>query len=780
MPNERLPIRAFEQREIDNFRIEGAGSSEVPSWVLSGDELLSRAQDLFLGLNTAIESADHNPELPLVLAVDLDPQDTAKTKRKTVADMLEVEHNGSSAKIVGVQGTTRLVLQVENMSSARAIAERLEDAERFDQAISCITSIGRFTPEVEIPDECKTFKVRLVSTSNDGNRTSSAFEKYLEETGVQYRRRDYARGMSIYRISASPEQARAIADGAVGETVFSIRPMPKYRVALDSLAEDGDIPDLELPEDGIDYPVVGVLDSGITPIDHLSPWLFGSRCSPYPPSDIDPEHGTFVAGIITYGDRLEGMDWTSGISPKLLDAAVFPGDGVVDEDDLIESIRKAVKLNSAEVKVWNLSLSLTSPVRDNDFSDFGKALDDIQDEFGVLICKSAGNCQPDKTGRKGRILAGADSVRCLTVGSVAHNKRPEDLAEAGQASPFSRIGPGPEFIIKPEVSHYGGNAGFDTRGTMSTNPVRSFSPDGGGALAVGTSFSTPRVSRLAANLQSALGGEFDPLLTRALIMHSSTFPGDSLVPDDRKVNEMGFGVPARIEDILADNEHSATLVLRGTLDRGKKIDIMEFPMPNCLIRDGRYTGQITLTVAYDPILDSSQGGEYCQSNIDVRFGAYDQKKERDIRKPMILNPIGRNRSINVLLTSNYSKRKLKDASTDFALRERMLVQYAGKYAPVKKYAIDLEDLRPSVHEQIEPDWSWFLNIEGLFRDNVERRALRDGVILSQPFCVVVTVKDPAESAPVYDNVTALLEQNNFLYEDLTISNRAIIETGIKY
>jgi len=28
----------------------------------------------------------------------------------------------------------------------------------------------------------------------------------------------------------------------------------------------------------------------------------------------------------------------------------------------------------------------------------------------------------------------------------------------------------------------------------------------------------------------------------------------------------------------------------------------------------------------DPILDPSQGIEYCQSNIDIKFGSYDAKK----------------------------------------------------------------------------------------------------------------------------------------------------------
>lgn len=54
-------------------------------------------------------------------------------------------------------------------------------------------------------------------------------------------------------------------------------------------------------------------------------------------------------------------------------------------------------------------------------------------------------------------------------------------------------------------------------------------------------------------------------------------------------------------------DYEATLILRDTLAKGEYIDIMDFPMPKSLIKNGFYTGQIIATLVYDPILDPTQG-----------------------------------------------------------------------------------------------------------------------------------------------------------------------------
>ena len=554
--------------------------------------------------------------------------------------------------------------------------------------------------------------------------------------------------------------------------LFSVEPMPKYVISLDFLEEDDDIP-IKKPDSEKNYMTIGILDNGIETIPHLKPWIDIERWSPYPESSINPTHGTFVAGIALYGDECEGKGWVGHKGIKLFDAAVFPDNSKegLDEDELIANIKEAVKLYNEQVKIWNLSISITRQVSDNKFSDFAIALDALQDEYNVLICKSAGNCRNFESSRpKGRVHEGADSIRSLVVGSFAHKKGTYDYAEVNDPSPFSRVGPGPEFIIKPEVSHYGGNAGVDPLGNTVTTGVKSFAKDGTLAQGVGTSFSTPRITALAAGIQQELSEDFDPLLLKALITHSASYPREMTVPSIERAKQVGFGLPKSVSEIIYNSPYEATLILRDNLAKGDKIDIMDFPMPQCLIKDGYYTGQIIATLVYEPILDASQGIEYCQSNLDIKFGSYDEKFERDISQRHILNPVGRKGAQNLFLGSVFSKTKMKNKSSDFALKERLQIQYGDKYYPVKKYAIDLSELTEQKKiDYLSSDKKWFLFLQGVYRDHIERLSQLESFTLSQEFCLILTIRDPFYKEEVYDEVTHKLDEYNFWHSNIKIA-----------
>ena len=766
----------FRQRKVDEERVEGMQSKDKPKWVLSGERLADHANTLASGLLDGYATAGHNPDLPYVYEVKLNQKDTSKSKRKPVVDMLNTEGANGPANVIGMHGSTGLLLSVRDKSQVKKIADRMREYNRYDYPLSCIDSISRFHPEVSADVNETVFKARLLDFGPDGSTCERVFEHELDILGVTYDRLNYAKDLRVYRLHAGADQIQAIADGVACETLFFIRSMPRCVATLDGMPETSDTPFSE-PEPGVEYPIVGVLDSGIEPINQLRPWLATRRLSTYVDSDLDKRHGTFVAGVATYGDEFEDQAWVGGLPVRLLDGAILPAEsGDVDEGVLQDSIRTIVGAMHNQIKVWNLSISFSEEVSDDRFSELGVALDDIQDEYGVLICKSAGNCDIPPDGEKGRIFAGADSVRALTVGSAAHKKGTLDVAEVGEASPFSRRGPGPQYIIKPEVSSFGGNAGKTPTGYVRTE-VHSFDVDGSRAGAVGTSFSTPRVSSLAANLQLALEGDFDPLLIKALIVHSATFPGDSLVPNVEKVREMGFGIPAPLQDIISDDEHSATLVLRGTLAKGEKIDINDFPMPSSLIQDGYYTGHIILTAAFAPLRAPQEGAEYCQSDIEVKFGTYDSKKVRDTTAPGILNPIGRKGGENLLKPGLYSVPRLKAKDDEFSRREKMLIKYRGKYAPMKKYALDLGDLTNKNREKVAADRLWYLELKGTYRDKVERDALANQTQLSQEYCVIITIRDPTGEAPVYNEVPQLLDQHGFWHQNVQLANQVRTMVG---
>ena len=66
----------------------------------------------------------------------------------------------------------------------------------------------------------------------------------------------------------------------------------------------------------------------------------------------------------------------------------------------------------------------------------------------------------------------------------------------------------------------------------------------------GTSFSTPAVTRIVSDLAYMMQEEFDPLLLRALTIHYAKYPEGIQMKMTEKVNQMGFGVPIKAQDIL--------------------------------------------------------------------------------------------------------------------------------------------------------------------------------------------------------------------------------------
>lgn len=776
MSNEKLPIKFFAPRKIDELKVEGIRSSEPPKWVLSGEELIERSIQLSSEFSI-FEDLFHQKEaksssIPLVVTAKIFDDSTSKSKRRDVVNLFQIKDRNN---VIGLSEADELLVSLNSITDVKTISSRLRDYERNNYAISCLQEFIEYKPTLLKGKEIDNYKIKLIDFQDYEQNIAMQrmFERTLTDREIKFNKTNYSEQHFIYKLSNIDNATLdSLKDFDIYEVLFSVEPMPKYFLSLDFLDREEEIAIMK-PNENIEYVTIGILDNGVAPIPHLEPWISQERWTVYPESSINPIHGTFVAGVALYGDVCEEKDWVGHRGIKIFDATVFPDKDKegLEEDELIENIREAISTNHEKIKIWNLSISVTRDINDNKFSDFAIALDAIQDQFNVLICKSAGNCKNFLANKpKGRIHQGADSVRSLVVGSIAHEKGEFDFSEIDNPSPFSRIGPGPEYIIKPEVSHYGGNAGIDSEGNLSTTGVKSFSMDGSLSSAVGTSYSTPRITALAAGLYQELNEGFDPLLLKALIVHSASYSKNLKVPVTERTKQLGFGVPGTIKDIIYNAPYEATLILRDSLVKGELIDIMDFPMPSTLIKDGFFTGQIIATLVYDPILDLTQGVEYCQSNIDVKFGSYDEKTERDVGKRNILNPVGRQGTQNLLLGSLYSKSKMKDKTDDFALRERLLIQYADKYYPVKKYAVDLSELTDTnkLH-YLTPDKRWYLFVRGLFRDHIERKAAFDSIQLSQEMCLILTIRDPLGNANVYDEVTQKLDEFNFWHSNIKIN-----------
>jgi len=777
---EKLPIRFFAKREGDDLRVEGGGGGNPPKFVLHSQALYEKSVKLknnFIELDGVIDAKLSKSDIPIITTIKIIDEAKAKSHKKKLRNFFKV---GNTNNVIGLIDDNELVVKFDSISDYRTITSRLEQADEYDYQISSIENVNIHYPKLVFSENEDDYKIRLFNFNSfiENEFAYGKLEDIFKDENIDFTKTYYTENSLVYRLK---DVKKSTLDKLITldntSSIFSITPMPRYSVSLDSSSIEKEIEVIE-PEDDKDYVVVGVLDSGIEPIPHIKNWIVKENYSAYPENVKDKSHGTFVSGIVVYGDRLESMKMTDTKMFKVLDACVYPDKKLeqITEDELISNIKAAIELYHEKVKIWTLSISVTREIVDDKFSDFAAALDELQDKYNILIIKSAGNTKNFMKGiDNGRIHEGADSVRSITVGSIAHKSTSDSLVPVEDVSPFSRIGRGPAEIIKPELVHYGGNVS-KSNGKYTAIGVNSLSINGGVSQSIGTSYSTPRVAGLTADLFDTIEEEFDPLTLKALMIHSGSYSKDSKIPKNLRQKFAGFGKPKNTNEILFNDAHSSTLILRDELYKSDKIDIFDFPIPDCLIKDGYYTGNITITLVYSPIVDITQGSEYCQSDLDIKFGTYHNIKERDISKSNILNKLGRVNSENALLPKFYSKSKMKRNVSEFSLREHTLIKYNGKYYPVKKYSVSLEDVTEGNKiKHLDADRNWYLYLKGIYRDNVEYLADITGEELSQEFCLIITIKDPSKTVNVYDGVAQKLDEFNFWNKNIQVKTDVKIE-----
>ncbi|MCB9250849.1 MAG: S8 family peptidase [Flavobacteriales bacterium] len=774
-----LPIKLFKKRDNDKLlnNLAVIGENSGGRFKLQGEALQTRSnyfRGYFGGLTQKISrKAEANNYLPTVVKLKINEDALAKTFRGEIG---KIFNTSRKVNLIGLIGDNQLLVKIEDAKDLAAIEAKIADLERNALGISAIEEAEDFQPLIDLEENFDgDLKVRLINYGDFklNEIAERSFETLCEKLGVKFQKLNYTKDLILYRISSIKPQG--LTNFNESESIFSIKPMPSIQLVKQDLVHE-EIVEIKNPIEGFEYFKIGIFDEGISDIEHLKEWKAGKHVA-FPEYGYHVNHGTFIAGIINYGDQLEGKEWTGTKPFRIIEAVVYPDEkfGVIDEYIMVEAMRNAI-LKFPEVKIWNFSLGHPQSIDDNQYSDFAKFLDELQDEYNVLIVKAAGNCSNFvKAAPRGRITQASESIRTLVVGSIAHEKGEHDLSPVNHPSPFSMVGPGVADVIKPDLVHYGGNAGVKD-GKVVVNGVKSFSADGKISKAVGTSYSTPRVAALAAELAGSLKEEFNPLLIKALLVHSSSHPEEFEDVLENRINQIGFGLPTKIGDILFNDPNEVTLILMDAVDKGSHIKIMDFPFPSSLADNGYFYGQIKITLVTAPDVDSYQGAEYIQSDIDVALGTYARKVEVESR--VNRNPIDIEDAQNLLLPSLYSSLKQKSASSMFKA-ERFLKSYRNGYrdqfVPVKKWCIDLEELREATQKFALPEErQWYLKLEAAFRNNFESR-IKDGKNTSQEFALIVTIKDTKGSGKVYDEVSNLLTKFNFIHENIKVDERVLIK-----
>lgn len=799
-----LPIKFFEKRKIDEMSPEPAGGEKKPpSWMLSGNELDQRAQHLAANMTQVAERFEEykkeNHELPMVMVTTILEDAIAKSHRGEVVGLLSSD---SQSNVIGVDSVSykdtgskkktdidltedgetikeeRRILSVVMTDELLAnIGKALKNTRDNAKLISTITEMEPFAVRGDgyNPDN-KMYRVRLhdYSDPHKNQLAQSLFRNKCEQHGIiiDHQTR-YSPDMWFYRIILDSMEELSVVQGFEG--IFSIEEARPIGVDFDSL-DALDVPAVKRPAAGEDYPVVGVLDSGIEPNDYLAPWIMDEHEEYYGTDLQDKSHGSMVASVLEYSDELNETDYFATQGVMMMEAVIAPDLKKENAyaEDLIDNVRDAVERHK-DIKIWTMSAGTEEESDPFSFSEYGMALDNIEEENGVLIVKSAGNSLSYiRNGKYERIAKMADSVRSVVVGSIAGEKGQYDLAEIDMPSPFTRCGPGPGYIVKPDLVAYGGNAGKRPDGSISTTGVKVFNSAGSLSTAPGTSFSTPWVARVASELSFLLEGEFDPLLIKALMVHNAEYPAGGMMKMDDKRKLMGFGIPPGTRDILYNSENEITLILRDSLEKKQYIEILGFPFAESLVGDdGRYHCDITMTVVHSPLLRSSERAEYCQSDIRVAFGTIEGIEQRDTSKPRVKNPLGAISSKNVLMHGLYSRsvfNVLEDEEGSYS-KERTLLRYNQKFYPIKKYAVRLDDMtEANKRDRLDGNRQWFMKVEPFYREAILREAADTGEVLEQDFCIILTIKDPTGKAPVYNEVTQQLQEKNFIYSNVQLRN----------
>lgn len=750
MSEKNLPIKVVLQKSTDTHKNQGGGSTkffgditpDLQTEIIDKfEQVLSFYQDVFkenelvpaVGKITVKQEAiakSHKPNdlcrnCPIIGSEDLD-EIYIKVTKKSIEETVSLLQNPPSEKFRA------------NMTAISDIQPVMAD-EKISEELTEISAQGKF-------DTIKSkIKIKFFDFNDDFDNSQifSYIMKRISELGFAEAHELITYGEHIKYIKVEVSSYDDIIRLASINGVKSVDFFQEYSLPLSEFVNT----DLEafLDAEYSDSDIhIGIIDGGISDNNaFLQPYIIG-REEYVSAAYRNPSHATFIASTIQYGNKLNGIPAPFSQRFKFVDIIAIPNSdpafGPVDsigEEELMEIIQETMEKYSANTKIWNLSLGIECKVCAGSMSDLGIFLDYIQDKYGVQIFISSGNLRDvplrewpvqEDMGERDRIISPADSVRAITVGSLALFDSESAIVKANEPSPFSRRGPGANYIVKPDVVDYGGN--LSTSLCIDGIGMRGLDNDGRVIEGIGTSYSNPRVAQKFASIYDEMV-EKDLLLAKAMLIHSARMNSRELIEQNQdNIKYYGFGMSSvNVQDILQCSDDEITLVFRQKVMQGSHLEMFDFPYPGSLIRGGKCFGEIGMTLAYNPILDERYGKEYCRTNIDVSFGIYKNA------------PNGKLKYIGcVPLESTWDEKF-----------EKVRVENGFKWSPIKSYYRNISD------KGIQAGDGWKIRIDMNPRNGLS--------VPSQDFVLIVTIKD-SSGHDIYSEVVNGLRARGYITNNL--------------
>lgn len=516
-----------------------------------------------------------------------------------------------------------------------------------------------------------------------------------------------------------------------------------------------DTPIIPPPTAGRTYPTVGIIDTGVSKYPALNAWSAGS-VDFLDDEAQDVSHGTFIAGLVSAADTLNADPIFLESKCRYFDLGLHPTaegaygnyypKGFLDFLDQLDAELPAAK--KMGVRVFNMSLAVTTPVADDGYSLFANILDEIADKHDVLFVLPSGNLEGGLARDEwplnpndalamlaaypfvgqDRIFQPADSIRSLVVGALD----PQTTAGGFLPSRYSRRGPGPSLGAKPDVAHVGGKLD-------NNSGLHSVSPTGKALQSCGTSYSAPLVAKTVAALDHAIEGSISREALTALVIHHADTPPGLDKPSLRQIvpHFVGAGIPRHAAETLLVEDYEITLVFNGILTNGHELRF-QFAWPASLVdTNGGCSGAVKLTLVYRPPTDRKFGGEFVRINLD----AYLRQEE--------INPNTGEVGFKGRLKGDGSK-----------LLEKELIKHGAKWWPVKKMKGKFKSVGKSSQ--------WRLVIDPL---------ARSGFVIPGsgiPFSAILTISDPKEAAPIFNQMRLQLQNAGTTISDIRSALRSRI------
>jgi len=743
-----LPIKLVLQKTTDVFKNTGSGETKFFGEVTP--ELQTEIANKFESLMDFYDDVfQENEKIPAIAKITVKPEAIAKSHKPD--DLCR------NCPIVGTEDLNEIYIKVKKKSLQDTIelvknpsSKKVKANMTVIQDIQPIKAEEKVSPELKLSKQenfsmiKNKIKIKIFDFDDDfdNNQIWNYVTNKLKALGLTGQHEVIKYGDHIKYIKIEVNSYDDVIKIASINGVKTVDFFQEYSLPINdfSSTELETLLDCEYSDSEV---TIGIIDGGISDDNtFLEPYIVARE--EYV-GDIyrNPSHATFIASTIQYGNLLNNINASAFHRFKFVDIIAVPnGDkefGPIDsisEDDLMEIIEEVMEKYAHSTKVWNLSLGIVSKVCNGAMSDLGIFLDYIQDKYHVQIFVSSGNVNElplrnwppqNDLGEHDRLISPADSVRAVTVGSVALFDASDSIVKSNEPSPFSRRGPGANYVVKPDIVDYGGN--LSKTYLINGVGVKGLDVYGNIIEGNGTSYSTPRALQKFASIYEEMI-EPDILLAKAMLVHSARMNSRELLDEAAdNIKYYGFGIPTpNVQEILQCSEDEVTLVFKQKISQGSHLEMYDFPYPKSLIKNEKFIGEIGMTLAYLPPLDERYGHEYCRTNIDVSFGTYTYLPDGKI-----------DYNGQVPLEAKWDKRF-----------EATRVEHGFKWSPIKSYYRKL---------------SRGLKLADGWKIRIDMTARNGMFVPSQEFVLIVTIKDP-NGNDIYSEIATGLRDRGYITNNL--------------